>query len=145
MSAAKKGAAKILTDAEPRAIYTYCYGHTLNLGVSDCIKQSKAMKSALDVVTKISKLIKKSPKWDSCFEKLKSELAPETPGFRVLCRTRWTVRAASLTSVTDNYKVLMGVWEEAQSGHLDGEKKAHIIGVETQMHTLIFFVWRVSR
>ena len=96
------------------------------------------MKSALDVVVEISKLIKKSPKRDSSFEKLKSELAPETPGFRVLCPTRWTVRAASLKSVIDNYEVLLGVWEEAQSGRLDGEMKARIIGVETQMHTFDF-------
>ena len=138
MSGAKKGVAKILTDVEPRAVYTHCYGHALNLGVSDCIKQCKVMKSALDVVVEISKLIKKSPKRDSSFEKLKSELAPETPGFRVLCPTRWTVRAASLKSVIDNYEVLLGVWEEAQSGRLDGEMKARIIGVETQMHTFNF-------
>ena len=138
MSGAKKGVAKILTDAEPRAVYTHCYGHALNLGVSDCIKQCKVMKSALDVVVEISKLIKKSPKRDSSFEKLKSELAPETPGFRVLCPTRWTVRAASLKSVIDNYEVLLGVWEEAQSGRFDAEMKARIIGVETQMHTFDF-------
>ena len=138
MSGAKKGVAKSITDVEPRAIYTHCYGHALNLGVSDCIKKSKVMKSALDLVAEISKLIKKSPKRDSSFEKLKSELAPETPGFRVLCPTRWTVRAASLKSVIDNYEVLLGVWEEAQSGHLDGEMKARIIGVETQMHSFDF-------
>ena len=138
MSGAKKGVAKIITDAEPRAVYTHCYGHALNLSVSDCIKQSQVMKSALDVVAEISKLIKKSPKRDSSFEKLKSELAPETPGLRIMCPTRWTVRAASLKSVIDNYEVLLGVWEEAQSGHLDGEMKARIIGVETQMHTFDF-------
>ena len=138
MSGAKKGVSKILTDAEPRAVYTHCYGHALNFGVSDCIKQCKVMKSALDVVVEISKLIKKSPKRDSSFEKLKSELAPETPDFRVLCPTCWTVRAASLKSMIDNYEVLLGVWEEAQSGRLDDEMKARIIGVETQMHTFDF-------
>ena len=30
------------------------------------------------------------------FHKLKEHLAPDTPGFRVLCPTRWTVRASSL-------------------------------------------------
>ena len=60
------------------------------------------MKSALDVMGEISKLIKLSPKRDAVFQKLKADLAPETPGFRVLCPTRWTVRAASLQSVLDN-------------------------------------------
>ena len=95
------------------------------------------MKSVLNVIAEISKLIKKSPKRDSSFERLKIDLAPETPGFRVLCPTHWTVRAASLTSMINNYEVLLGVFEEAQRGQLDDEMKARIIGVETQMHHLI--------
>ena len=57
MSGMKNGAAEMICD---RSVYTHCYGHALNLGVCDCIKQSKVMKSALDAVAEISKLIKKS-------------------------------------------------------------------------------------
>ena len=46
--------------------------------------------------------------------------------------------AASLKNVIDNYEVLLGVWEEAHSGRMDGEMKARIIGIETQMHTFDF-------
>lgn len=99
MRGVKNGVSTIIASKESRAIYTHCYGHALNLGVGDTIKQCQLMKSALEVVTEISKLIKKSPKRDSAFQRLKSELAPDTPGFRVLCPTRWTVRAASLQSV----------------------------------------------
>ena len=105
-------------------IFTHCYGHALNLAVGDSIKQCQLMKSALDVVTEISKLIKKSPKRDVVFQKLKSELSGDTPGFRVLCPTRWTVRAASLQSVLDNYEVLFCVWSDALSSKLDGEMRA---------------------
>lgn len=138
MSGAKKGVAKMLHDEEPRAIFTHCYGHALNLAVGDCVKQCKVMKTAFEVVAEVSKLIKKSPKRDAAFEKIKGELAPETPGFRVLCPTRWTVRAASLQSVVDNYEVLLHVWQEALGGSLDGEMRARIIGVETQMMTFDF-------
>ena len=48
------------------------------------------------------------------------------------------MRAASLQSVWDNYEVLLGVWKEAQSCQLDGEMRARIIGVDTQMHTFDF-------
>lgn len=88
MSGAKKGVAKVIANKESRAIFIHCYGHALNLGVSDTIKQCQLMRSALEVMTEISKLIKKSPKRDSLFQKLESELAPDTPGFRVLCPTR---------------------------------------------------------
>ena len=97
------------------------------------------MKSAFDVVAEVSKLIKKSPKRDAAFERLKADLATDTPGFRVLCPTRWTVRAASLKSVIDNYEVLLSVWQEALCGSLDGEMRARIIGVETQMTKFDFF------
>ncbi len=135
MSGAKKGVAKVIADKELRVIFTHCYGHALNLGVGDTIKQCQLMKSALEVMAEISKLIKKSPKRDTLFQKLKSELAPNSPGFRVLCPTRWTVHAASLQNVLDNYEVLLDLWEETQ---LDGQMRARIIGVDTQMHTFHF-------
>lgn len=53
--------ARILTDSEPRAVYTQCYGLRLNLAIGDTIKNCKVMKSCLEVVYEITKLIKKSP------------------------------------------------------------------------------------
>ena len=41
------------------------------------------------------------------FKKIKKELAPDTPGFQVLCPIRWTVRANSLQSVIDNWLPLL--------------------------------------
>ena len=43
------------------------------------------------------------------------------------------MRAASLQSVIDNCEVLLLLWQEALDGTLDGETRARIIGVETQM------------
>lgn len=132
MSGVRNGVAKILTDEEPHAIYTHCYGHCLNLAIGDTNKKSKVMKSCLEVVYEISKLIKKS-KRDAMFQKLKGEIAAETPGFRVLCPTRWTVRASSIQIVLDNFEVLLGVWEESKSSNIDSKTWARIIGVEVQM------------
>ena len=93
MFGTRKGVSKKLLDEEPHAVFTDCYGHALNLAVGDCVKQGKVMKMAPDLVAEVSKLIKKSPKSDAAFDKLKVDLAPETPGFLVLCPTHWTVRA----------------------------------------------------
>ena len=62
MSGIRNGVAKHISDREPRAVFTHCYGHVLNLAVSDTVKKSKVMKSSLETVNEISKLIKKSPK-----------------------------------------------------------------------------------
>ena len=85
MSGAKTGVAKQLSDEERRAIYIHCDGHALNLATGDSVKKSKLMKDALDTTFEVSKLIKYSPKRDVKFGKLKENLAPGNPGFRVLC------------------------------------------------------------
>ena len=56
-SGTSNGLAKSVTDKEPRAMYTHCYGHALNLSVGDTVS---TVKSALDVVMEISNLIKVS-------------------------------------------------------------------------------------
>ena len=128
MTGVRNGVAKQLTDEEPRAIFTHCYSHALNLAVGDTVKKCKLMRSCLDAVFEITKLIKKSPKRDAIFQKLKHDLATDTPSFHVLCPTSWIVCAESLQSVLDNYEVLLGVWEESKNSQIDSEIKARIIG-----------------
>ena len=38
MTEVRNGVAKQLTDEEPRAIFTHCYGHALNLAVGDTVE-----------------------------------------------------------------------------------------------------------
>ena len=139
MRGARNGVAKQLNDEESRAVYIHCYGHALSLAAGDSIKNSKIMKDALDITFEVSKLIKFSPKRDVMFEKLKDTIAPDTPGFRVLCPTRWTVRVNSLKSVLDNYIVLQELWEQAKDEVSDPSIKSRIIGVQTQFKTFQYF------
>ena len=55
MAGSKSGVAKKLSDDEPKAIYTHCYGHALNLACSDAIKQIKILKDALDITYEVTK------------------------------------------------------------------------------------------
>ena len=54
MTGVRTGVAKQLTDEEPRAILTHCYGHALNLAVGDIVKKCKLMRSCLDAVFEIT-------------------------------------------------------------------------------------------
>ena len=47
----------VISDHEPPAVYTHCYGHALNLSVGGTVKQCRVMQSALDTVYVILKLI----------------------------------------------------------------------------------------
>ena len=94
----------------------------------------------MDITHEISGLIKLSPKHDNIFHCIKKELAPDTPSFRLLCPTRWTVRANSLKSVLDNYTVLQTLWDECLEEPLQSDIKARIIGVQAQMKLFHFFM-----
>ena len=121
--------------ALPWALFLHCHGHALNLAAGDAVKGCSVMKDALDITFEVSKSVKFSPKRSGTFDKLKEELATDSPGFRVLCPTRWTVRAASLKSVIDNYQVLQELWSVSKKQTTDTSIKARIIGVEAQFST----------
>ena len=130
MRGVRNGVAKQICDEEPRALYTHCYGHSVNLAVNDAIKVSKLLKMALEVTHEITKLIKYSPRRDEIFKNLKTahDHATQhvTPGIRVLCPTRWTVCADALTSILENYQILQTTWEQAIEVSTDTEIKARI-------------------
>lgn len=140
MAGGRGGVSKQIMDKEKRALFSHCYGHSLNLAASDAIKNCKIMADALDTAFEISKLIKYSPKRNAMFDNLKKDLAPDSPGFRVLCPTRWTVRGKSLKSILDNYAVLQEQFDLCLESRLEPDIKSRIIGVKHQMSTFEFFV-----
>ena len=139
MSGPRSGVAKQIRDLESRAVYTHCYGHSLNLACMDTIKSSKVMQEALDITAEITKLVKLSPRRGTIFQRLKDELAPLDPGIRVLCPTRWTVKAEALKSIVDNFEVLQHLWEESLEYVKESEMRARILGVSDRMVKFDFF------
>lgn len=139
MRGARSGVAKQLQDIEPRAIYLHCYGHSLNLAASDAIQHCKVMKTSLETIHEITKLVKYSPRREGIFDKIKSDIAPGNPGIRILCPTRWTVRASSMQSIIENYAILQELWSMAADVARDTDTKARIRGVAAQMTTFDFF------
>ena len=101
MSGTKSGVAKLITDIEPSAIYTHCYGHALNLAANDTVKRCDLMKNTLDTAHEICKLVKSSPKRDALLQQIKQDVQADIPGVRVLCPTRWIVRADSMKSILE--------------------------------------------
>jgi len=142
MRGIRSGVAKRILDEEPRAVYTHCYGHSINLAMNDSIKSSKPVKNSLEVTHEITKLIKYSPRREGIFEDLKDKhdisVGYHTPGVRVLCPTRWTVCANALASVISNYDVLLNTWDEALEVVSDTASKARINGVASQMKKFDF-------
>ncbi len=88
--------AKKIINEQPLAFYTHCYGHSLYLAVSDLIKNRSTMKRVLDIAHEITKLVKYSPRREYLFRDIKDEISPSSPGIRVMCPTRWTVKPHTL-------------------------------------------------
>ena len=143
MRGSQSGVATQILKEEPRAVYTHCYGHALNLACSDAVKGCKVMRDALDITYEIVKLIKKSPRRDATLQRLKEQMHEDSPGIRVLCPTRWTVRAQALQSILSNYSVLQVLWQESLDFVKEAEMRSRIQGVSTCMKTFEFF-WGVA-
>ena len=139
MKGCRSGVATQIMRDEPRAIYTHCYGHALNLACQDTIRSIKVVRDALDTTFEISKLLKYSSKRKAKFLKIKEEVAPSDPGFRTLCPTRWTVRADSLASVRINYATLQNSLDSfSEMASRDMEMSAKVNGIASQLEKFEF-------
>ena len=103
------------------------------------VKNVRFLNNSIDTTYEISNLIKKSPKRDAMLHKIRKDILLEYPGFRVLCPTRWTVKAESMKSILDIWFALQQVWDETLDGNLEPEIKGRIIGVKSQMNTFNYF------
>ncbi|KAL5515852.1 hypothetical protein EMCRGX_G001086 [Ephydatia muelleri] len=108
-------------------------------GIQDAVKANPIIHDALDTIEEMSKLIKKSPRRQVIFQKVKNDIALDSPGIRLLCPTRWTVKAEAFTSISENYEALMETWAEAKQINNDREMRARIGGVAKQMESFDFF------
>ena len=62
MAGGRPGVAVKIQEIQPKAVFTHCYGHALNLGVGDVIKHANIMRDCLDTCFELIKLIKFSTK-----------------------------------------------------------------------------------
>ena len=95
------------------------------------------MKSALERTYEITKLVKYSPRGGQLFDEIKDDIAPGTPGVRVLCPTIW------MLSIIQNYTVLNELWDKACNVVGDTETIAGIRGAVLKWHPLSSF-WACS-
>ena len=120
MAGVKAGVATKSEQVEPRAVFTHCYGHALNLAVTDTFRFS--------------------PKREAMLREVKEEIGSDAPAVQTLCPTRWTVRAESLASILANYDNIQVLWVTSLHKTSDTEMKARIQGVASQMQLFRFFL-----
>ena len=139
MAGAKACVAASIAEKESQAVYTHCFGHALNLAVSDTVKQCQLIKGYSDASFEVVNLIKFSPKPEAMLHSIKEQVSSDCPGVRTLCPTRWTVRADSLANIVANYESIQQLWESSAAATNNTELTARILGIKTQMTTFKHF------
>ena len=83
------GAAKLLRDKYPKALYLHCASHRLNLCVVHCL-QLTSVSNMFSVVTSVSNFFNFSPKRQKCLEDNVAEHVTDTLKKKLLtlCKTR---------------------------------------------------------
>ena len=104
MSGCYTGVARRLLTIEPRAFYTHCAAHNLQLCLQDCAKQCPIVKQSHDLLQQLVSLIRNSPKRLALFRCIQSDYKMGKTALKPLCPTRWTVRTESIDSVMKNYE-----------------------------------------
>lgn len=126
------GVAKQIQDKAAIAITVHCFAHCLNLCLQDVSKKSIPVRSALDLVWEICKLISYSPKRSLIFEQCRDAMSVSGTGLRPLCATRWTVRTTSIDAVLRNYLALQQALAQiSEQSYDDYGRRAH--GILSQL------------
>ena len=117
------GASLQIAAEQPKALSTYCQGHSLNLGIKITMTNSNQMKD----VGNIKDLIQ--------FESLHTDNEIEVAlTLDKLSATRWTVHGKAYKKKESDYLSLMKLWDVSlATGKLGSEVKARIIRVQNQI------------
>lgn len=109
VSGTRSGLQARVQEIEPRAQYTHCTAHVLNLVVHDVTENIPTCRNFMSLIRDLITLIRHSPKRLTWFQEFQSK---GTPALRPLCPTRWTLTTASLQSIADNYSALLDFLED---------------------------------
>ena len=113
MAGKTRGAAARITQQFPRAVYTHCAAHHLNL----CVVKSCSIpevQRAMDTADSVSQFFSNSPKRQLLFEKWVAQLCEgeKRQKLKSLCKTRWVERHEAFEVFIDLFVPLVCCLEE---------------------------------
>jgi hypothetical protein len=108
MAGKHKGAASRIVEKYPKAIYTHCAAHILNLCVVKCCSISE-VKNAMDTADCICRFFNNSPKRQSALETFVCQHVQGEKRKKLLsiCKTRWVERHEAFEVFLDLYKAIV--------------------------------------
>ena len=133
---------------QPKAIFSYCSGHMLNLVLKDAAEKVDVLATAIEFAHALGNFCKDSVKRKLRFQNtpINAELFDELVGeddetqttsrrgatIRPLCPTRWVMRQASLDSILCNYERIFTFLDEVPEHSNDAKISAKAAGLLTK-------------
>ena len=113
MAGKNKGAAARITEIHPKAIYTHCAAHALNLCVVKCCSISE-IRNTMDVADSVCRFFNNSPKRQLALEKWVEQLleGEQRKKLKSVCKTRWVERHEAFEVFVDLYQPLVCCLED---------------------------------
>ena len=142
MSGLNNGVQALVKRENSKALYVHCLAHSLNLCLKDVTNSCILIRNVMDFIFNLVQLIRFSPKRLSLFDSIRKNVAvntgENTPSLRMVCPTRWTVRHTSISSILQNYSVLLTALEEIQLGKDDYAAKASGLLIQMRCFDIYF-------
>ena len=113
MAGKNKGAATRILELYPKALYTHCAAHVLNLCIVKCCSIPD-IRNTMDIADSISRFFAYSPKRQLCLEKSIHDVSEGEHRKRLnsVCKTRWVERHEAFEIFLDFFQPLVHCLEE---------------------------------
>ena len=112
MSGPCNGAAAIVRRQYPKAIYTHCTAHRLNLSVVSACKMQN-VRNMFDTIGEVTRSFEYSPKKEALLVQKVKDVYPESRRHKLLdvCKTRWIQRIDGLEVFLELYEAIVAILE----------------------------------
>ena len=108
MSSARAGVQAKIKEASPRALFTHCYSHCLNLAIAaSCSVQE--VRNLLSIINESHLFLANSPKRQRLFDLMVKEFLPSSSHGKLpgLCKPRWVERHTCFEVFLEMYEALI--------------------------------------
>lgn len=124
-----RGVQALVKEKFPKALYTHCVSHSLNLCVSDSTK-IQGIRNAFGVISEVCNFFHRSAKQSTILADKIKELKPKAKQtkLKTLCETRWVARHDAVLMFKEFIEPIIAALEQIESlATDDSSKKAHIL------------------
>ena len=117
--------------AQPKAIYSHCYAHCVNLVLVEATSTNHYTRIFFGVLQNLYNFLEASPHRHSKLESLMLELKskPRIKSLKKLSDTRWACRSDAIQAVYENFTAIKKALEEIEEQSSDGRVAADAGGL----------------